>query len=287
MNMTVREAHSGDTDACARIIFQAFAKIAGDHNFPVDFPHPDLAHHIATAFIADPRFHGVVAEIDGRIVGSNFLDERDAIRGVGPITVDPTIQHKGIGRKLMEAVIERGSGAAGIRLVQEAYNRTSLSLYASLGFNVIEPMVILTGKLDGPLSTGAVVSPMALDDLEECATLCRRVHGIDRTNELRDDIQRMKPFVLRRAGRITAYCSAADFYLLNHGVAETEQDMTDLLTGASQAINAPIGLLLPIRQANLFRWCLRQRMRILKPMTLMAMGEYREPRGVFFPSISY
>ena len=26
---------------------------------------------------------------------------------------------------------------------------------------------------------------------------------------------------------------------------------------------------------------------VVKPMTLMAMGEYREPRGVWFPSVFY
>ena len=40
-------------------------------------------------WIPHPSIWGVVAEIGGRIVGSNFLDERDPIRGVGPITVDP------------------------------------------------------------------------------------------------------------------------------------------------------------------------------------------------------
>jgi hypothetical protein len=39
----------------------------------------------------------VVAEIDGRVVGSNFLDERGPVRGVGPITVDPAAQGRGSG----------------------------------------------------------------------------------------------------------------------------------------------------------------------------------------------
>jgi hypothetical protein len=43
----------------------------------------------------------------------------------------------------------------------------------------------------------------------------------------------------------------------------------------------------PIRQASLFRWCLDQRMRVVKPLTLMAIGAYREPMGAFFPSVLY
>jgi hypothetical protein len=63
--------------------------------------------------------------------------------------------------------------------------------------------------------------------------------------------------------------------------------MKELLVGAAKAMNEPIGVLLPTRQSSLFRWCLSQRMRILKPLTLMSMGEYQEPRGCFFPSIIY
>ena len=76
------------------------------------------------ALINNPAFFGVVAEEDGRIVGSNFLDERCAVRGVGPITIDPDAQSRGVGRKLMQAVIERGRSqqAPSIRLVQDAFN---------------------------------------------------------------------------------------------------------------------------------------------------------------------
>src|SRR3954452_11692373 len=155
MNITIREARPADANDCARIMFSAFTDIARQHNFAVDFPSAELAHVIARGSIADPRFFGVVAEIDGEVVGSNFLDERDAIRGVGPITVDPSLQCKGVGRKLMDAVIERGRCTKSIRLVQEAYNRTSMSLYASLGFDVKEPLVIISGKLMGALSRDA------------------------------------------------------------------------------------------------------------------------------------
>jgi hypothetical protein len=39
--------------------------------------------------LSHPGFYSVVAEMDGRIVGSNFLDERSTIAGLGPITVTP------------------------------------------------------------------------------------------------------------------------------------------------------------------------------------------------------
>ena len=47
------------------------------------------------------------------------------------------------------------------------------------------------------------------------------------------------------------------------------------------------GLLIPIRRASLFRWCLSQGMRVVKPMTLMSTGEYQEPRTAFLPSVQF
>jgi hypothetical protein len=55
---------------------------------------------VVGAMLATPGFYCVVAELDGKIVGSNFLDERDPISGVGPpISVDPAVQNQTIGRQ--------------------------------------------------------------------------------------------------------------------------------------------------------------------------------------------
>ena len=80
--------------------------------------------------LSHPGFYGVVAEADGRIVGSNCLDERSVIAGIGPITVDPLAQNRGAGRKLMQAVLDRCGerNAPGVRLVQMAFHNRSLSL---------------------------------------------------------------------------------------------------------------------------------------------------------------
>ena len=65
----------------------------------------------------------MVAELDGRIVRSNFLDERATIFSVGPISVDPEVQDHHIGRALMEAVLSRCAELSppGVRLLQSAY----------------------------------------------------------------------------------------------------------------------------------------------------------------------
>ena len=117
MNVTIRQAVSADTETCGRIIYDAFKNVADRHGFPRHFPTLESAIQRANFSITHPSIFGVVAENDGQIIGSNFLDERDPIRGLGPVTVDPRVQTRGIGRRLMEAVLERGRGAVGVRLV--------------------------------------------------------------------------------------------------------------------------------------------------------------------------
>ena len=179
----------------------------------------------------------MVAEIDGRIVGSNFLDERDPIRGVGPITVDPEGQNSGVGRKLMEAVIERGKDAPGIRLAQDGFHMRSLSLYASLGFDVTASCVVMSGKprdgagrrRRGPAADRGRPRPSARRSARRCTA--SSAPGRCATPPARA----FTPFAALRDGRIVAYATTVNFWPMAYGVAETEEDMKALLLGAAAA----------------------------------------------------
>src|ERR1044072_3713059 len=287
MSIIIREIKPEDTEAAGKIIYEAVRGISQHHNFPPDFPSLEAGIGFAANWIGHPQVYGVAAEEDGRFVGSNFLTELDPIRGVGPITVEPTLQARGTGRKLMQAVIERGADAPGIRLLQSAFNTRSMSLYASLGFEVKEPIALMTGKPSGEMREGTEVRPMTADDLPECEALCKKVHGFERTGDLRICLAASKTFVAVRDGRVTAYSSAVSMWHLNHGVAETEADMHDLLLGASARITDPVALLLPTRRAGFHRWALASGLKMVMPLSLMAMGEYNEPEGAFFPSVLY
>jgi predicted N-acetyltransferase YhbS len=284
--VTLREVEPEDAAACARIVFEAFGAIHDHHRFQRDFPALEAAAGMMAAWIPHPNIWGVVAEKEGRIVGSNFLDERDPIRGVGPITVDPEGQNAGVGRKLMEAVLERGKDARGIRLLQDGFHMRSLSLYRSLGFEVTASCVLMTGAPSGGDTGNVDVRPLAETDIEECAALCETVHGFTRTGALRDSLQAFAPFVALRDGRIVAYASTLTFWPMGHGVAESEEDMQALLLGAAAAQDEPVALLVPL-QSGLFPWCIEQGLRAVKPMNVMTLGEYREPDGSWFPSVLY
>src|SRR6201984_1053281 len=102
-NIKLRSGTPADAEICGRSCYNAFKTISEAHGFVPDFPAPEVAIGVLGSLLANPKFYSVIAEIDGRIVGSNFLDERNSIAGVGPITVDPTVQNRAIGRRLMGA----------------------------------------------------------------------------------------------------------------------------------------------------------------------------------------
>src|SRR5262245_56573899 len=92
--VVIRRATPADAEMCGRICFDAFATLANKHNFPPDFPAPDRTTHVLSMMFSHPSFFCVVAAQDGQIVGSNCLDERTTIAGVGPITIDPGTQNR-------------------------------------------------------------------------------------------------------------------------------------------------------------------------------------------------
>jgi GNAT superfamily N-acetyltransferase len=124
MGVELRRAVGADAEVCRHIIYDAFHEIAAQHGFPPAFASIEVGTRVARLFIGLPAIHALIAESDGRPVGALFLDEGDPIRGVAVVAVAPSFQRRGIGRGLMEAALERARGAAGVRLVQEAYNTT-------------------------------------------------------------------------------------------------------------------------------------------------------------------
>ena len=284
-NLTLRQAVPEDSPTCGPICYNAFSTLNQSHGFPCDFPNPEVATGVLSMMFSSPDFYCVIAESEGRIVGSNCLDERSIIFGVGPITVDPTVQSSGIGRGLMRAVMDRATErrAAGVRLVQAAFHNRSLSLYASLGFDIREPLSCMQGRTSQRSVPGCTVRPAQPTDVAACNALSQRVHGFHRGTELEQAIQEGTARVVERVGRITGYCTDLAFFA--HATAETNLDMQALIASA-ESFGAS-GILVPTRNNALFRWCLSNGLRVVQPMTLMSTGLYNEPSGAWLPSVSF
>lgn len=283
--VTIREATPADAAVCGEICYRAFSTINAEHNFPCDLPNQEVAIGMLTMMFSHPGFYCVVAESGGRIVGSNVLDERSIIAGVGPITIDPSVQNRGAGHELMKVVMDRAKerGAPGIRLVQAAFHNRSLALYTRLGFDIREPLACVQGRPVQRAVVGCTVRPAQTADIEACNALSLRVHGFGRGRELADGIQQNSAVVVERDKRITGYASSLAFF--GHATAETNVDLQALIASA-ESFGGP-GILVPSRNTTLLRWCLGNGLRIVQTMTLMSIGLYNEPDGAWMPSVSF
>lgn len=281
----IRKARTEDAQECGRICYEAFTQINLRHGFPPDFPGPDVAISVLSMMFSHPGFYAVVAELGGNTVGSNCLDERSRIAGVGPITVSPEVQNHSVGRRLMQAVLDRAAERkfAGVRLLQAAFHNRSLSLYAKLGFQMREFVSVMQGPPISKVPDGYQVRAAGNSEVDACNRLCISVHGYDRGGELVDAIAQGTAVVAERNGQLAAYTTACGFF--GHAVAATSPDLQALIASAPAFIGP--GILVPTRNAALFRWCLQNGLKVVEPMTLMTMGLYNEPAGAYLPSVLY
>jgi predicted N-acetyltransferase YhbS len=285
MDVTIRAGRPDDAEGCGRICFEAFKTISEAHNFPPDFPAPEAAIGLLSFLLSKSEVYSAVAEVEGKVVGSNFLWEQGMIAGVGPITIDPAAQNIAVGRRLMDEVLRRVEkrGFAGVRLVQAAYHNRSLSLYTKLGFDTREPLSLMNGPAPNQKIAGHVVRKANDNDRAACRELCLKVHGHDRDGELVDAIKEGTATVVEHDGRITGYATSVSF--LGHALGQSNEDLKALI-GATAEFAGP-GFLLPTRNGELLRWCLANGLRVVQPMTLMSKGLYNEPSGAFLPSIIF
>lgn len=211
-SLRLRPGAIEDAKEVGTIIFESFSGISHKHGFPPDFATVDIAIGTSSFLLSSPEFYSVVAEDTSgsvnKVIGNNFLDERSSVvAGVGPLTVDPKSQNKGLGRILMSNVLERARSKnyPAIRLVQASYHNRSLSLYSSLGFEIREPISNMQGKPIQAVIPGRTVRLATESDLESCNTVCEAIHGHDRNGELIDSIKQGIAKVVLDGDKITGY----------------------------------------------------------------------------------
>jgi hypothetical protein len=184
-------------------------------------------------------------------------------------------------QRALERVAQRRF--SGVRLVQAAYHSRTLALYAKLGFIVREPLATMHGPPLAMEIPGYTVRIATNEDLDACNQICHGVHGHDRSGELLDAIQQRTASVVEHSGRISGYATPIAFF--GHAVGETNEDLKALIGAAASFPDS--GFLLPIRNGELFRWCLEHGLRVIQTNTLMSIGLYNAPTGAFLPSILY
>jgi predicted N-acetyltransferase YhbS len=230
--------------------------------------------------------YGVAAIMDDQPAGSNFLLVSDEVGGLGPISVEVSRQGHGVGRALMQNVLAHAREAeiAPVRLLQDSFNMSSLSLYASLGFDTKHAVALMQPAPSEQADDS--VRPAANSDLDSVDEISRRIYKVSRRNEVASSLTGpFRPFLRERAGRVVGYYSLG---IGGHGVAETEDDLLALVLEAARQTPAEFHrVLCPLTEGSLYRSFLAAGFQNVKVMNLMAYGPYDDPDGAWVPSVLY
>ena len=282
MTIELRRPQPEHIAELGRICYEAFRDIAESHGFPPDFDSIAIAQGVVGLLMQQETVYSTAAFDGDAPRGSNFMNMWGDAAGIGPISVDLATQGEGIGKRLMRDALDHATqqGIESVRLCQDSFNMRSLALYASVGFDVQEPLASLA-LAAGPVDDA--FRPATPADYDAMDALCRDVYRISRKGEYATLTAAGFPaFVLDR-GRITGYIIGS---LIGHGVAESDDEMLALLAGIA-ATTSGAQAFVPLRQGALYRRALAAGHRNRKVMNLMTYGPYEEPRGTYCPSVMF
>ncbi|MCC6425805.1 MAG: GNAT family N-acetyltransferase [Phycisphaerales bacterium] len=272
--------------ALGEICHLAFSALQDRHGVERDFDTVEIGQMVISLFATRPDIAGFAA-IDtdtGKLLGSNFLAYSDPVAGVGPITIHPDEQSRGIGRLLMLAVMEEAErrGIAHVRLFQETINTCSLSLYTKLGFDWRDAASLI--RINPAPKDDPRIRPLTTADLPLVDEISKRHYHSTRIKEVADMLRLGFPgFVLADRHLITGYFFPG---LLGHGFAVTDEGLASLVTHSAR--HAPPQFhkaILPLSENNLHRELMARGCRSIKMFNYMTLGPWQPPAGAWMPCI--
>ncbi len=99
--VVVRRLEEGELEEADRIMRMAFGTFLG---LPDPMAFMGDADYVRTRWEADPTV-ALAAELDGRLVGTNFVTRWGSVGFFGPLTVLPELWNKGVARALLDATM--------------------------------------------------------------------------------------------------------------------------------------------------------------------------------------
>lgn len=175
-----------EADAVRRLAFGTFLGLPDPLSFRGD------ASPVRTRYLADPA-GGFAAEVDGDLVGTNFVVDWGSVGFFGPVSVRPDLWDRGIARHLVAAVLDEFARreTRHMGLFTFGHSPKHVALYQRFGFWPRFPIAIM-GKPIGPVVSEVKWS--AFSDLpaarqraclEECRELADGVYpGLDLSREI-------------------------------------------------------------------------------------------------------
>jgi GNAT superfamily N-acetyltransferase len=215
--ITFRTIGPGEAAAAAEVLFVALYDVALRHGArPVVADVDDARGYVDHLMNFDP-LSGVLGEQDGQAVAVGWLHPRGSVATIGPLAVLPALQGQGLGRHLLTHLAEAaGRRVSQIRLVQDAFDTTSMGLYLQAGFRVVAPLLELELPARGVapslddgtelcLDDGTELRPMESADRRVVIERDARVFGQQRVQDVDVFLERGHGVVAERGGRITGY----------------------------------------------------------------------------------
>jgi GNAT superfamily N-acetyltransferase len=274
-----------DVTRVGEVIVAAFNDVSARHGFPQPFPSFEVGIRLARGYLRLEPQECFVAVEGGQVVGSGFLHLRGDTAGIGPITVDPLCQSKGIGKEIMMAVIRSGRHCPSLRLVQDAFNIVSFPLYSKLGFATCGTVISLAGqefRLPGR-PRGIAIRETGSDDAARVTALDTKLTGITRPQDIQYLLNQPPQLISFVEGKLAGYLCLLRMgsgTFLGPAVATEPAVLRTLIAHAIEMEQGKVlRMRLPARHAELFRDLMRMGFQVETLQTYMVRGPWKAPRG--------
>ena len=131
-DIVVRPLQESDLPVADHIMRVAFGTFIG---LPEPAAFMGDADYVRTRWLADPNA-AFAAEVNGELVGSNFATNWGSLGFFGPLTIRPDFWDRGVGKRLMEPIMEIFSkwGTRHAGLFTFAHSQKHVGLYQRFGF---------------------------------------------------------------------------------------------------------------------------------------------------------
>jgi predicted N-acetyltransferase YhbS len=281
--LAIRPAEPRDVDVAGDVNFVAFHRVALEHGMPPAVTTPAESRRYIRYLLEFDPLGGVVAEEDDRVVGVAWLHPRGAVATIGPVAVDPHVQGRGVGRRLVERLVDvAGKGVAQIRLVQESYNAVSLGLYLRLGFRVVAPLLELELTAPPPPAprapSGVAIRAATPEDRPRILARDARAFGAQRPQSVDLNLRRGRVLVADAGGALAGYAMAIGFdalALLGAASADDPDLLLGLLARLAEELHVPgrsVRILVPAADRRLVEGLLALGFRVFRAYHYMVRG---------------
>jgi N-acetylglutamate synthase-like GNAT family acetyltransferase len=201
----MRQSDIPQADRIMRLAFGTFLGLPDPLSFMGD------ADYVKTRYIANPSA-ALVAEVDGKLAGSNFALNWGSVGIFGPLTIHPDLWNKGVAKRLLEKTMDifdkwkiKHAG-----LFTFAQSIKHIHLYQNFGFwprfltSIMSKTIEQTREPEGSSYRWSKLSELNSDEkmraIEECMDLTNQIYnGLNLESEIKSvEKQRLGDTILLR-----------------------------------------------------------------------------------------